>query len=328
MTAPKKFDLAEIGTKLPQKIDIFICSASYEERCLSAALNLRADQIGVSLICANEDFLEDISQNLQTLLDHFGNRARKVMFRQDNPVSALDTVQEALVTALTDSPQNIVLDATTFTHEGLLILLRVLATFASPIHAVSVVYAPANEYAVGLAPRDKWLSKGVREIRSVLGYPGLMSPSRKIHLVVLVGFEVERARLLIDLSEPDVLSLGHGYDTTDDTSSHLSINADTLNQIGVHYPIFDQFKFSSIDYSATKNELHHHIEKYPQYSTIIAPMNTKLSTIGAATYALTHPNVQLCYAPAVTYNTRRYSKPNNYILYLPLLLERKSDSPN
>ena len=328
MTTPEKVSLEELCVKLPQKIDIFICSASYEERCLSAALNIGAHQVDVSLVCVNEEFLGDVSQNQKILMDHFGAHSREVRFRQDNPVKAMDALHFVLHPVLTDSSKNIVVDATTFTHEGLLILLKFLSAVARPIDNIGLVYTPASEYAVGLAPNEKWLSKGVSDIRSVLGYPGLISPTRKMHLVVLVGFEVERARLLIDLSDPDVLSLGQSYDATDDARSHLSINVATLNQLGIHYPNFNEFTFSSIDCSATAISLRKHIDKFPQRNTVIAPMNTKISTIGAGIYALSHTNVQLCYAPAVTYNTHGYSKPDNYILYLPHLFAHTPDSRN
>ena len=57
---------------------------------------------------------------------------------------------------------------------------------------------------------EKWLSKGVKEIRSVLGFPGEILPSRKNHLIVLTGYEYERAKTIIDILQPYSLALGFG----------------------------------------------------------------------------------------------------------------------
>ena len=39
----------------------------------------------------------------------------------------------------------------------------------------------------------KWLSRGIGEVRSILGYSGTLKPSRSNLLIVIVGYEYERA---------------------------------------------------------------------------------------------------------------------------------------
>ena len=69
-----------------------------------------------------------------------------------------------------------VIDATTFTRESLLILVRFLKQSLKTSDSVQFLYAPAKEYSIGTQYEDKWLSRGIREVRSVLGYPGDFLP--------------------------------------------------------------------------------------------------------------------------------------------------------
>lgn len=50
-------------------------------------------------------------------------------------------------------------------------------------------------------------------------------------------------------------------------------------------------------------------EAHANMNLVVAPMNSKISTLGAALAARVNPDIQLCYAPAVTYNFENYSKP-------------------
>lgn len=151
----------------------------------------------------------------------------------------------------------------------------------------------------------------------MLGYPGLLKPSRKLHLIVLVGFEGDRAKLLIDTCEPDAISLGKGKDATDTRQAHLPKNIETLRQLSVHYPRFNEFDFSCVDADVTKTAIAQQVQSYPEHNTVIAPMNTKLSTVGAALYASDDTDAQLCYAPAISYNPR-YSAPGEDCLLMEL----------
>ena len=324
MAIPERFHLRDVASRFPQTFDIFICSASYEKRCLSIPLQINPSIVNRALICANEDHIDRMAENFGHLKAHFANKAREVMLRTDNPLVGGDRLQKAIQESIISKPRTLVIDVTTFTHEGLLILLKLLSISLRQTDQVWIAYAPASEYAVGLEGDKKWLSRGIREIRSVLGYPGLLKPSQKMHLVILVGFEAERAELLIDAWEPDAVSLGKGFDATDEAKRHLPTNIRTLRQLLVHYPRHDEFDFSCIDAGATKVALELQVAKYPDHNTVIAPMNTKLSTIGAGLYALSNSDAQICYAPALTYNISNYSAPGEHCLLseLPLFGER------
>lgn len=328
MSIPTKLLLTGLSGELPSMIDLFVCCASYESRSTCAPLSVPSNQVGASLVCFNDDFEESIKENRATIMNHFGPKARTVALRQSDPMLGLDHLQKA-VPSLVGEAKTVVIDSTTFTHEGLLILLRLLASCLRESDPVHIVYTPASDYALGSDPAEKWLSRGLREIRSVLGFPGQMIPARNLHLIVLVGFEVERARMLIDACEPDLVSLGSGRDATDAEKTHLPRNSESLRALSVLYPNFLKFEFSSVDPLETEQALSRQVDLFPGRNTIIAPMNTKLSTIGAAVLAMKKREIQLCYAPAMTYNTPAYSSPSDFCymtrLEIPLFGARSAD---
>ena len=312
MSVPAKVLLTGLPGKLPLKIDLFVCCASYERRSTCAPLNVPPDRVGICLVCFNDDFEESVRENHAAIKCHFGPKSQTVALRQSDPMLGLDHLQDALPSIIGGEAKTVVIDSTTFTHEGLLILLRLFASYLRASDALQIVYTAASDYALGSEAAEKWLSRGLREIRSVLGFPGQMVPARSLHLIVLVGFEVERARMLIDACEPDIVSLGSGRDATDAGKKHLPRNSESLHALSVLYPNFLKFEFSSVDPVETEQALARQVELFPGRNTIIAPMNTKLSTIGAAVLAMKKREIQLCYAPAMTYNTPAYSSPCDF----------------
>lgn len=55
------------------------------------------------------------------------------------------------------------------------------------------------------------MTKSIRKIRSVIGYSGLHSPSKKVLLVILNGFEEERTEHIIDCFEPEKILFGRPH---------------------------------------------------------------------------------------------------------------------
>lgn len=314
MTPFERTPLCDVRSALPGEIDVFVCSASYEQRSAAVALALPEDAAARVLICVNEDVQGDGKANASAIVAHFKDRAVYVWLSKSNPVSVADAMM-GKIDELTTGGKAIrcVVDISTFTHEALLILLRVLE-FALPAGSeVTYVYTPAKEYDPGAPAESKWLSRGLGTVRSVLGYPGEWLPSRKVHLIVLVGFESDRARRLIEAYEPDALSLGIGCigpfsSGLEDVRKHF------YQQISDAFPQYAEFEFAPSDPFAVRDALLAHIDGFPEHNTVIAPMNTKISTIGVAMAAFARGDVQVTYGSAGMYNTENYSVAEDHCL--------------
>ncbi len=221
-----KISLAYLHKHLDLPLDVFICSASFEDRCKSVAQQIDPSQVTRVLICEYQDFdsVDPEVANAAWLRSHFADRGQRVILSTNQPLLTADNLSNALENLPKDQYLNMLIDISTFTHEALLILLKLLRQ--SDLSAkIKFVYTGAHEYSIGLQGNEKWLSKGIDSIRSVLGYPGDLAPSKKLHLIILAGFESERAEKLIEAYEPAVVSLGIGERASSISEDHHDLNS-------------------------------------------------------------------------------------------------------
>jgi hypothetical protein len=325
MKSLNKFDISNLNKQLNLPIDVLICSASFEERCKVIPNQMNPNDFNHVLICENEDLRDMVSTNSDYLVKRFGNKSIKVTLATNDPLKGTDNLQKALKQVYDNKVRTVLIDISTFTHESLLILLKILQQFYCNKLIIQFVYLSASEYAKGMPPEDKWLSKGIGEIRSVLGYPGILLPSRRTHFIVLVGFESERAERLITAYEPAVISLGFAKAEQSISQKHHEVNVVFHTKLSQKYVNVNQFTFSCINPYETSDFILKQVRKFPEHNVVLAAMNTKISTIGAALASFSNETIQLCYAHANQYNFDNYSSPGNdcYLFELPLFSHLK-----
>jgi len=310
----QKVLLSEINNYLGKNCDLFICSSSFEERCFSISRNINKSIINSSWVVYNGDGETEIKTNAETLLQIYDNNASLIEVSMDDPLYTADRIREKIIVELNKNViDNVFIDITTFTHEALLILIKLFYLYC-PNAEITCLYTNALEYSVGEEKKYKWLSNGIRELRSVLGYAGNIIPSRKNHLIMIVGYEYERAMRIINTIEPNSLSLGFGRSCSATTEKDKEANEyylQLVEEMATYYT--DIFKFEIPCDSPNKiiEELNRQIACAEDKNIIIVPMNNKISTIGVALTAIKNENIQLCYAPAISYNYRNYSIPGN-----------------
>lgn len=301
----EQFPLSRLSDRIGHKIDLFLCCASYEPRSVSIAASLAPGAVAKAVIFYNKEFDAYIWENKETLESLFlASEISKIS--ASNPVETADAMVEAL-SASPNTAQNILIDITCFTHEGLLILLQACKISFRAHDRITLAYSAAGEYSVGANEEDKWLSKGVREIRSVLGYPGIISPGRGTHLIILLGFEAERAQTIIDEYEPEVVSVGISRDATVSGARHSAVNLHTLEKLSENYKEFSAFDFSCVDPAGVASVIEGKRQEHQNLNTVIFPMSTKLSAYGAAIACEKDPSMQIGYAQPEIYNIKNYS---------------------
>jgi hypothetical protein len=306
----ERIQLTDLDKTLAGPIDLFLCSASYETRCRSIPDNLDPKKVKLALVAENENHRDLHADQMEYLCSRFHPNARRIMLDTTNPLKTADSLSRALHAARLSSNSRVVIDATTFTHEGLLILFKLIRAGFKPQRA-NYLYTSAKEYSVGDPLETKWLSKGVGEIRSVLGYPGEFSPSRRLHLVALVGFEHDRVLELIRNYEPASISLGYATSDQPDSDEHLAINKHRFQIIKSLYGLAKEFTFPCYDPIGTKEAVEKQVKLHPDFNVVVAGLNTKASTLGVALSALDNEKIQICYAQALLYNHRNYSRPGD-----------------
>lgn len=298
-------------------IDLFICSASFEERCFTLINNADLSSIKTILVIINED--EEYTFNNNVSKFPSGRNELRISFNDSHDV--IEKFSTFFVDYFEKERNNIFIDITTFTHEGLLIILKMLQLYKNKYNNLTIGYIGAKEYSTNEASEEKkWLSKGIKSIRSVIGYPGILEPSKSNHLVILFGFELERTLSLIEELDYEKISLGFGSESDSINTNHYKINKARHEELMLRYNDAGKFEISLRDPVKTKEMLSNFLKGYSKYNNVIVPMSNKISTLGVALYAMENPKVQLCYIKPKEYNTLNYSIPSDdcYLVDLEL----------
>ncbi|MEW6747476.1 MAG: hypothetical protein AB1486_32495 [Planctomycetota bacterium] len=308
--------ITDLASALGAEADVLICSASFEHRCRTIPEHVDVARVGEVLVFQNRGLGSIAASNAKEIRNRFGAKARSVHFQGGNPLAFADAAQKALG-ALGEAGRRYLVDVSTFTRENLLILLSLLHQHRHKGDNVAIAYASAAEYMVN---GEEWLSRGYGDVRSVLGYPGEMRPSLGEHLIVLVGFEGERAERLIRNYEPTMLALGHCKEFAAIAPHFHRKNLELHARLTQSWQRVGKFEFACDDPFAARDHILAEVGRYPDHNPIVAPMNTKLSTVGAALATYAEPRIQLCYVPAREYNQRSYSEPGQtcFLYELPL----------
>src|SRR5262245_1341375 len=107
-------------------IDLFVCCASYEARSLDVSNALNANDVRYAIVAENINHAALHGRNAGSLLKRFEGRVMHAHTSTEDPIQTADALQEAL--RQHPDAERVVVDVSTFTHEALLILLRLLAS--------------------------------------------------------------------------------------------------------------------------------------------------------------------------------------------------------
>ena len=298
--------LGKVKEEIGGSVHAFICTSSYEDRCLSIPLQISQEIIQHAVILENTD-IQEVRENANRLREHFGCCARQLDVKMGQPIASVDAMHDCLKEIISgEELDHVAIDITTFTHEQLLILLGLLRRMGCT--TVLCLYSGAAAYMTG---EKQWLSEGIADIRSVLGFSGDLGIRSGLKLVMLVGFEWERARRLIDAYDPTKLVLGLGRRSDAIEDAHYETNERCFNELAKHYPDATTFEFSCTDAVATAEIIGEQCGE-EDFTPVVAPLNTKISTVGSALAAFADPRIQLCYAQAEIYNCVSYSRPGEF----------------
>ncbi|MBL3591239.1 MAG: hypothetical protein JMN24_15820 [gamma proteobacterium endosymbiont of Lamellibrachia anaximandri] len=287
--------------QLPDEIDYLMVCASFEDRCLSFYEYLDSERVSKTGVFYFKQFLSNSSQNVSKLEKKFDGQRFEMDYT--SPTSIADAIMRFVENAETDgATPNVVIDISTFTRESLLILVRYLLINNEEYSGIYLFYRFASV--------SQYLSDGVESIRSVLGYMGDVSVDKPTHLVLLSGFEYERAKDIIDALEPDFISIGYGGESCSITTSLYELNKEFTDKLVAYYTNenIHIFEHSLIDPDEVKDIVLKLVDDKQEYNTVVAPLNNKISTLGVALAAVQNASIQLIYSQMEEYNEKNYSQ--------------------
>ncbi len=312
-----KVSLLVIDNLFPEGVSLYIGMASFEDRCLSILEALK-QQPKQCLFFKNVAAGSLAEKNLNRMIGMATARNAVIGLDLDSPIAAADAFARAMTENIPASSTGAVfIDITTFTHEQLLILLRVLDRF-HPTAKIYMGYTGAGKYSTNTAIEDIWLSRGIAQIRTVLGYPGSFAPSKKLHLTILVGFEHERAAAVIEQFEPARLTLMCGDPSHSVSADHYETNKRFFEELRkfvertrLTQTEVETLNFSCVDPFSARDTVLRLATQSDDYNVVVCPMNTKISTVGVGLAALRDQRIQIAYARAIEYNEAGYSTPSD-----------------
>ncbi|MDD4149178.1 MAG: hypothetical protein PHE33_04050 [Bacteroidales bacterium] len=310
MSALKKIKKVEFLTKLSHEFDLFICSSSFDRRCISIPNIVSTKNFSNTRVCHFENNYECADNNYKEIIEILQNTSpnlETILLKKHDPLDNYDLINSSFSEIKFSENSHVLIDISTFTREILLIFIRFLTLNYNNKFSVTFCYSPSANYPA-------WLSKGVKEIRSILGYSGDYSPLKRDFLIILVGFEWERSQIVIDNYEPSKLFIGKA-DPSNSISEELGkINDNHFRNLLERNSLAEKFEFSCIDIENTKNIISEIALKYQnEYNIIVAPMSNKISTLGVAYAALENQNIQICYASTNQYNIDEEQSETDYV---------------
>ena len=290
-----------------------VCRISFEARSISVANSLFG-KIGESVVAfASRKRREPANKNLAIFRGQYDNATITELDTSD-PLETVDKIFDTISRAVSKTAlDDTLIDITSFRREELLMLLAVLRQANLPSDTnCQLLYVSADTMS-------EWMSGQVTGHRSVIGYAGEIWPSRSTRLVILMGFEHARASSIIENYEPKFLVLGKAPRAESISDQLSSLNERFFRELRSQYENVDMtFEFSARDPLKVAEQLEEAVVLDDNSNVIIAPLHTKLSTIGAGLYAQRHKKVQVCYAPVAEYNEAAYSTPGRDVYLVPL----------
>lgn len=310
----------KVNKELPLRYS-FICFSSFEKRCLTIPFALKKERVSHVYVLRNMEkiVINKNEENTKQIESLFKN-VEVIPVNIQKSISIVNAMAKIIYELIQREEKTVIIDISTFTHEALLILIRLIYDNRNSFECLKCLYNGASSYSCGDRFERMWLSKGCRDVRNVMGYPGIIAPKKKDHVIVLTGFETERATRMIELLSPDKLTLANGNEPTekehDEVMKFFKGKFDRWknNFLGI---LEQPLSFSCRDVEKTIDILKEKT-KGGEDNFILVPLNTKLSTIAVGIVALSNTAIQVCYAIPEMYNMENYSEPSDNITVLDL----------
>ena len=299
--------------------DLFICCASFEERCLGSVRRFRDYRCEQSLVFVYEEPDQRRERHLRELRERLEGcgRVQLVPTEESDPVAALRRLGEE-VSALQEArrPLRITLDVTTFTKRHLLLLLRIIDTWGQ-WDSTRLVYTEPDDYVVSL---DQPLSYGTRGVETIATFEGRYDPAKDLLLLVMLGYEGDRARALCEGLAPHhtILVIPRPAYHREWELRTEEMNAGIMALVGAA-----NVRYADARNPATVARQLEEILSEPQWSPekmnhYIAPLSTKPQAIGLYAYIRRHPHVaRVVYAAPHRHNQEYFSTGVGPTWFLP-----------
>ena len=301
--------------------DLFICCASFEERCLASAATMGVDfltKYAVIFVVEDPQFKKQIEHNMFRLQTELRKKTTEGIFvvtcQKGNPVEGVNQLEGILSQCKLNTEKGpfITIDISGFTKIYLLELLHYMVTerkMGMPrlLHTTQK-YLPTK------------LTSGIEQITTIPNFYGSPSLDKETALVLFLGFEPDRvlsvwkqynpARTIALISNPprhgnvDYLKYAR-----QNNAELLSLPSVTVQDAPPDNPQAVRDVLKSI-YEEIKDS----------HNMVIGPFGTKSQVIGVFLFWTEHRGIQVIYSFPATYTRSYLRRQPGATLVLPAAL--------
>ena len=308
MTSTTNRRLTSLDPLVEARPEIFIGCASFEDRCLGA-LSLLSPRyrFAHSYVCVYDDFNEARQANVRAMTESLQSHGPLSLIEasEENPSHSIAGLLTPVRHLASKSEVWVTLDVSTFTKRHLLMLLHALDD-AGLWESLRLLYTEPRDYVV-----DMYLpmSMGIKEVAPVPGFTNLDPPDKPVLLVIMLGYEGDRAMALFQTIEPNetVLLVPRPAYRPEWEGRTEELNSQLVSLLGQ-----DALAYAdSREPVQVKNALDSVLGN--RYSTrdwtcLVSPLGTKPQTIGLYLFWRENPNsCAVVYAQPLRHNERYYS---------------------
>lgn len=270
--------------------NLLITFASWEDRFrLGTGLNLENFENQKALVFYFNSYSEWTEENRNTVKEICeGKDIEYVSKRLDvnNPAENWSLVLESVDAAI-QGQQGVLLDISTMPRE---IIWYVLWQLEQSSIAGQYVYYSPESYG------DDWLSRDPQPPRLVYKLSGLASPSAKTALLVVVGFDIQRVKRLINWYEPAKLMIGVQSESQFERNNRTM--EDYRNTLEKEYDC-DMFELDAFAEDRGMGAIQEKLDQHDSsYNVIMSSLGPKLTAITLYSLQRQHQKRGLIYAPS------------------------------
>ncbi|MFH1884634.1 MAG: hypothetical protein ABIL62_18205 [Planctomycetota bacterium] len=281
-----------------EKFETAVLFASYEERCTNVAKDLleKGFRGTICVMFCNDLPLQRTETHLNQIKRLFESRHSVIPVSYHNPIPAIQFAKNF------NSARSALIDVSCFNRGNLFPFLWASGLGKDKTAEVTFAYSAPEHYG-------DWLSADYDEPKNIVGFAGGWEFARDRILICVVGFEAQRALLVIQASEPSKVILTVG--TVPTREQFCERNERTVEAVhgSKNYEIRE---INVSDPNLCERDLQQIISAFPSGTEInFAPLSTKISCLAIWALWLRDNKIRLWNAQPKNYNQLNYSKGNS-----------------
>ncbi len=299
--------------------DLFLCSAGYEDRAVAGLERLDKDirikKSIINLYDVEDSELRDRNvehaKRIEGLLTKIGSTNKIIKTKPNDTSDFMFELESNFIES-----KNILIDITSFTRLFLYTVLDLCSRYNVKSH---ILYSEPFEYTMNF-------SQGLESIIIMPTNPGLPDQSKKILMVVFLGWESLRIGSVIEEWEPDKIITIMEYSTDEKREKWNEI---TIEQCEELIKRSEHYRVPALKPRETLAKLSEIYSKYhDEYDICLVNGGPKIQCLALSEFAFKHPEIQILYAkpykwkhelpPSDTTQPTSNGKGKTYLFAFPL----------